>query len=145
LFANHEGKQISSFKRGFAEALKAANLERDHRGVRRTPYSLRHYYISSRIEEGVPVHDIARNTRTSIAMIDKHYAQVSTEQIKDSLRRGYEDWYAEPKAENGQQDADVRVAALKRQANKLRGEKENATDETAPHIPKIKLRRKGTS
>jgi len=122
LFANHEGKRINSFKRGFAEALKAADLERDHRGVRRTPYSLRHYYISSRIEEGVPVHDIARNTRTSIAMIDKHYAQVSTEQIKDSLRRGYEDWYTEAKFDAAEQATDFKVAALTRKANKLRKE-----------------------
>ena len=34
----------------------------------------------------LPIHDLARNTRTSIAMIDKHYAQVQVERMKESLR-----------------------------------------------------------
>jgi integrase len=92
VFANHHGKRIQSFKKGFAELLKACNLTTDHRGVRRTSYSLRHYYISSLIAQGVSVHDVARNTRTSIAMIDKHYAQVSVEQIKNNLRPGQAEW-----------------------------------------------------
>ncbi|HEX8049686.1 tyrosine-type recombinase/integrase [Rhizobium sp.] len=92
VFADTEGKAIASFKRSFNELLKAADLEYDYRGVRRTSYSLRHYYISSMIIKGVSVHDIARNTRTSIEMIDKHYAQVSTEYIKDKLRPGQTEW-----------------------------------------------------
>lgn len=96
VFADAQGNAIISFKRGMSALLKAADLERDHRGVRRTAYSLRHYYISSMLAQNVSVHHIARNTRTSIAMIDKHYAQVNTEQIKDFLRPGEEDLPNEP-------------------------------------------------
>ena len=92
LFADHTGKRIQSFKKGFAELLKLSGLEKDFRGVARTTYSLRHYYISEKIAKGVAVHDVARNTRTSIAMIDKHYGQVSTERIKDQLRPDYPGW-----------------------------------------------------
>lgn len=92
VFADHKGNRIQSFKKGFGELLKASGLETDHRGVRRTSYSLRHFYISSLIAQGVSVHDVARNTRTSIQMIDKHYAQVSVEQIKDNLRPGQAEW-----------------------------------------------------
>lgn len=86
VFADAEGKRIQSFKKGFSELLKACSLERDYRGVSRTSYSLRHYYISEMIASGADVYDIARNTRTSIAMIDKHYGQVDVERLKDKLR-----------------------------------------------------------
>lgn len=75
-----------SFANGVGQLSKAADLEYDHRGVRRTPYSLRHFYVSQQLAHGVPIHDLARNTRTSIQMMDKHYAQVQVERMKDSLR-----------------------------------------------------------
>ena len=37
--------------------------------------SLRHTYIASRLLHGVSVYDIARNCRTSVAMIEKHYTR----------------------------------------------------------------------
>lgn len=92
VFADLKGRRIQSFKKGFSELLKACGLEKDFRGVRRTTYSLRHYYISEMIAKGVDVYDVARNTRTSIAMIDKHYGQVSTERRKDQLRPGGTEW-----------------------------------------------------
>jgi len=86
VFADREGKRVQSFKKGFAELLSACGLKQDYRGVSRTTYSLRHYYISEMIASGADVYDIARNTRTSIAMIDKHYGQVDVERLKDKLR-----------------------------------------------------------
>jgi integrase len=86
VFADAEGKRIQSFKKGFSELLKTCSLERDYRGVSRTSYSLRHYYISEMIASGADIYDVARNTRTSIAMIDKHYGQVDVERLKDKLR-----------------------------------------------------------
>ncbi|KQO79016.1 tyrosine-type recombinase/integrase [Rhizobium sp. Leaf262] len=92
VFADQNGQRIQSFKKGFSELLKVCNLQKDFRGVARTTYSLRHYYISEMIARGVDVYDIARNTRTSIAMIDKHYGQVSTERRKDQLRPDHKEW-----------------------------------------------------
>jgi hypothetical protein len=40
------------------------------------------------LANNVSVHHVAPSTRTSLAMIDKHYAQMNTEQIKDFLRPG---------------------------------------------------------
>ena len=65
----------------YDELLKAAGLERDHRGIKRTPYSLRHFYISEQLANGSEVLDVARNCRTSLAMIDKHYGQVRLERV----------------------------------------------------------------
>ncbi len=92
VFADAEGKQILSFKRGFNELLKATGLEYDYRGVRRTPYSLRHYYISTMLIKGASIYDVALNTRTSLQMIEQHYAHVATEHIKDRLRPGQTEW-----------------------------------------------------
>lgn len=92
VFADAEGKQILSFKRSFNELLKAADLEYDYRGVRRSPYSLRHYYISKMLINGASVYDVALNTRTSLQMIEQHYAHVATEHIKDRLRPGQTEW-----------------------------------------------------
>jgi integrase len=86
VFASEQGKRISSVANGFTELLKAAGLERDHRGIKRTPYSLRHFYISEQLANGAEVMDVARNCRTSLVMIDKHYGQVRLERVVDRLR-----------------------------------------------------------
>lgn len=97
VFADASGKPVLSFQRGLNALLKAADLEHDNRGVKRTAYSFRHFYISQMLANNVSIHHVARNTRTSISMIDKHYAQVNTEQIKDFLRPGEENLMEEPK------------------------------------------------
>jgi integrase len=41
---------------------------------RRTLYGLRHSYISCRLLERADIYQIAKNCRTSVEMIEKHYA-----------------------------------------------------------------------
>lgn len=86
VFASEQGKRITSVANGFTELLKAAGLERDYRGMKRTPYSLRHFYISEQLANGVDILIVARNCRTSVAMIDKHYGQVQIERMANQLR-----------------------------------------------------------
>jgi hypothetical protein len=43
-------------------------------GNRRTAYSLRHIYVCLRLLEGADIYQIAKNCRTSVEMIQKHYA-----------------------------------------------------------------------
>ncbi|KQO64090.1 integrase [Methylobacterium sp. Leaf87] len=86
VFASEQGKRVSSVANGFTQLLKAAGLERDHRGIKRTPYSLRHFHISEQLANGAEVMDVARNCRTSLVMIDKHYGQVRLERVADRLR-----------------------------------------------------------
>jgi integrase len=47
-------------------------LDRDEKP--RTAYSLRHTYICMRLMEGADIYQIAKNCRTSVEMIEKHYA-----------------------------------------------------------------------
>lgn len=61
----------------FNEILKKADLKfTNTQPVRKRDFvSLRHTYIANRLISGVPVYDIALNCRTSVAMIENHYAR----------------------------------------------------------------------
>jgi integrase len=58
----------------FNAVLADLGLKTDRDGNRRTAYSLRHTYISFRLMEGADIYQIAKNCRTSVDMIEKHYA-----------------------------------------------------------------------
>jgi integrase len=59
----------------FDAVLADEKLKFDRDGHRRTLYSLRHTYICFRLMEGANIYDVARNCRTSVEMIEKHYAR----------------------------------------------------------------------
>ena len=61
-------------KKQFNRILEENDLKFDRNGNRRTLYSLRHSYISFRLLEGADIYQIAKNCRTSVEMIEKHYA-----------------------------------------------------------------------
>ena len=58
----------------FNELLAKADLKKDRDGKPRTAYSLRHTYICLRLMEGADIYQVAKNCRTSVEMIEKHYA-----------------------------------------------------------------------
>lgn len=58
----------------FNRILEKLDLKFDREGNRRSMYSLRHSYISFRLMEGADIYQIAKNCRTSVEMIEKHYA-----------------------------------------------------------------------
>lgn len=58
----------------FNAILNELDLKLDRDGNRRTAYSLRHSYICFRLMEGADIYQIAKNCRTSVEMIEKHYA-----------------------------------------------------------------------
>lgn len=51
---------------------KDMKIDRDRKS--RTSYSLRHTYICMRLLEGADIYQVAKNCRTSVEMIEKHYA-----------------------------------------------------------------------
>lgn len=65
---------IGNHRELFNTILDELGLKVDRDGKRRTAYSLRHSYICFRLMEGANVHQIANNCRTSVDMIEKHYA-----------------------------------------------------------------------
>lgn len=58
----------------FNNLLDRTGLKVDRDGKPRTAYSLRHTYICMRLMEGADIYQIAKNCRTSVEMIEKHYA-----------------------------------------------------------------------
>jgi integrase len=65
----------------FNDVLTELGLKRDRDGRLRTLYSLRHTYICLRLMERADIYQIAKNCRTSVEMIQKHYAA----HLKNSL------------------------------------------------------------
>jgi len=58
----------------FNTILDELKLKKDRDGRPRTLYSLRHTYICLRLMDGADIYAIAKNCRTSVEMIQKHYA-----------------------------------------------------------------------
>jgi integrase len=61
--------------------LNELDLKFDREGNRRTSYSFRHTYICLRLMEGADIYQVAKNCRTSVEMIERHYAA----HIKDTI------------------------------------------------------------
>lgn len=61
-------------KKQFQSILVETGLKTDRQENRRTSYSLRHTYICLRLLEGADIYQVAKNCRTSVEMIEKHYA-----------------------------------------------------------------------
>jgi len=69
----------------FNGILTENKLKFDRNGKARTAYSLRHSYICFRLLEGADIYQVAKNCRTSVEMIEKHYAAHLKDMIDTSL------------------------------------------------------------
>ena len=76
VMVNPNGKPIQSFKKSFNSLMEQVGMSVDNRGYRRTPYSIRHTYITMRLMEGVNVYQLASNAGTSIEMIENYYGHL---------------------------------------------------------------------
>lgn len=77
IFCHSDGSPIGSFKKSFQSLLRAAGVEHDSYGQKRTIYSLRHTYATFRLHEGVHQFILARNMGTSVAMLEQFYGHTS--------------------------------------------------------------------
>ena len=75
----------NEFKKMFNGILMDAKLKFDRNDKARTAYSLRHSYICFRLLEGADIYQVAKNCRTSVEMIEKHYAAHLKDMIDTSL------------------------------------------------------------
>lgn len=75
----------NEFKKMFNRILSENNLKFDRNGKAHTAYSLRHSYICFRLLEGADIYQIAKNCRTSVEMIEKHYAAHLKDMIDTSM------------------------------------------------------------
>ncbi|RFP01600.1 tyrosine-type recombinase/integrase [Novacetimonas hansenii] len=86
IFADEVGNMVKSYNAGLNALLEACNLKKDFRGVVRSSYSFRHYYITHMLNQKVNIYDVARNCGTSVDMIERFYSHVTLESIRDRLR-----------------------------------------------------------
>ena len=86
----------------FNKILEKTNLKKTKTTppTKRDFVSLRSTYICFRLLRGAPIYEIANNCRTSVAMIQEHYAkQLGGQLMRNINRLGFEDWESEPKKE----------------------------------------------
>jgi len=72
----------------FRELLDRIHLRTTNDGGKRDLMSLRHTYISYRILDGISPWDISLNCRTSVEMIQKHYASRLTALVSNAVNQG---------------------------------------------------------
>ena len=76
VFCHEDGLPIEDWT-GFSALLKAAGLEKDTHGNKRSIYSLRHTYATFRLQHGTNVYWLKKNMGTSVTMIERHYGQTN--------------------------------------------------------------------
>jgi integrase len=77
VFRTREGTQPNQLTKQFKQLLTEMNILKCGRtGQDRTLYSLRHYAITQMLLRGIPADVVAKQVRTSQAMIDKYYNHV---------------------------------------------------------------------
>ncbi len=87
-FTNYDGSSMKNFSKTYIKVLKDLNLYISRNGKKRPPYSLRHYYATQRLLNGVQVYDLAKNMGTSVDKIEKHYGHILSVQKTAELIQG---------------------------------------------------------
>ena len=87
IFCNDKGNVIGDFRAGFDAVITEAGVDKDRYGNKFVIYCLRHTYITFRLRYGknLSIHSLAKNARTSVAMIQSHYDDTDTLDFVDEL------------------------------------------------------------
>ncbi len=87
-FTNYDGSSMKNVSKTYITLLKELNLYVSSEGKKRPVYSLRHYYATQRLLDGVNVYDLSRNMGTSVKQIENHYGHVLATQKSKELIQG---------------------------------------------------------
>jgi integrase len=87
IFCNPKGEVIGDFREGFNSVIREAGVEFDADGNKLVIYSLRHTYITFRLQYGknLSIHSLAKNCRTSVQMLETWYSDALPEDYIDEL------------------------------------------------------------
>ncbi len=78
LFRLSDGSVPDNWNKPFRQWLEESELLNcPVTGKERSLYSLRHYYATQRLLEGIPIHVLAEQMGTSVLMITKHYSHLT--------------------------------------------------------------------
>jgi integrase len=87
IWCDESGHVIGDFREGFNNLLRTAKAEVDADRKKHTLYCLRHFYITERLREGIPIYEIASNCGTSVSMIEKYYSDARPTDFMDRLTK----------------------------------------------------------
>jgi integrase len=79
------GLPYTSFKRSFSSMLTYCGIDAENEKGTRTIYSLRHFYATMRLMEGVSPFLLSKQMGTSVEMLEKFYGQVITSEVADKI------------------------------------------------------------
>lgn len=86
IFKSRDGTAPYHFANAFGDCLQKAGMARDDQdGKPRSLYSLRHYYATQRVLEGMSFGQLASQMGTSIIMIERHYSHLKPLMIAEQL------------------------------------------------------------
>ncbi len=86
LFKLRDGTKPYNLVNSFADCLAECGMSKgDKDGKARSLYSLRHYYATQRILEGVSFGQLANQMGTSVLMIERHYSHLKPLMIAEQL------------------------------------------------------------
>lgn len=93
IFCDPSGQPINDFREGFNAVIREADVEFDADGNKLTIYSLRHSYITFRLQFGrnLSIYSLAKNCGTSVQMIEQFYSDAVSEDFVDELTIGRSD------------------------------------------------------
>lgn len=86
LFRMRDGTLPYNLVNAFGDCLKESGLDKgDKDGKPRSLYSLRHYYATQRVLEGISFGLLAKQMGTSILMIERHYSHLRPLMVAEQL------------------------------------------------------------
>ena len=86
IFRMRDGTMPYNLVNAFGDCLKESGLDKgDKDGKPRSLYSLRHYYATQRVLEGLDFGQLAKQMGTSILMIERHYSHLKPLMIAEQL------------------------------------------------------------
>jgi integrase len=88
LWVKPNGEPTTRFGEGLKAVLRELGLDRDGHGLVRTPYSMRHSFITDAIQRGVNLSMLADNAGNSVEQISAHYDHVIHTQHAAELLKG---------------------------------------------------------
>lgn len=89
VFRLKDGSRPKKLNNTFKQCLAACNLLNDTQGKRRTLYSLRHTYATYSLLNKIPIHLLAKQMGTSVAMLERHYSHVIPSLAAETLAGEY--------------------------------------------------------
>ncbi len=97
VFCHKDGKQIQTMKNSFISLLKFCEIPLERNGGTRTIYSLRHFYATMRLSNGLSPFLLAKQMGTSVEMLEKFYGQTVSSELAAQITKARRNKETKPK------------------------------------------------